>query len=102
MVQCIIFDLSRDGRLSARSNWRRSSVQGAWEDFDAFGDSTDWKTLAPLRAARRMGYQVGVLRAAQSGLSLYRQLGFRECCRLGVYVMKVAKMEMCIGREVLV
>jgi hypothetical protein len=43
-------------------------------------------TLAPSRKARSMGYRIGVLRAAQAGLGVYHQLGFRECCKFGVYV----------------
>ena len=42
-------------------------------------------TLAPLREARGMGYGIGVLRAAPTGLGLYRRLGFEECCRIGIY-----------------
>jgi GNAT superfamily N-acetyltransferase len=42
-------------------------------------------TLAPLREARSMGCRIGVLRASQMGLGMYRRLGFEEYCRFGIY-----------------
>ena len=46
-------------------------------------------TLAPVCEARSMGYRIGVLRAAQRGLGVYRRLGFKEYCKFGVYVWAV-------------
>lgn len=43
-------------------------------------------TLAPLRAARSDGYQIGILQAETAGLSLYRRLGFCEYCTLHPYL----------------
>ena len=43
-------------------------------------------TLAPLRDARLQGYHIGILHAEPAGLSLYRQLGFREYCTLHPYL----------------
>ena len=42
-------------------------------------------TLAPLQAARRLGYSVGVLGASEMGYGVYRRLGFAEVCRIEVY-----------------
>ena len=42
-------------------------------------------TLAPLRAAREMGYKLGVLGSSQMGYTVYRRLGFQEYCRIGLY-----------------
>ncbi|NIN63867.1 MAG: GNAT family N-acetyltransferase, partial [Anaerolineae bacterium] len=42
-------------------------------------------TLAALGEARRLGYRIGVLRAAEMALGIYRRLGFTDFCRFGVY-----------------
>jgi ribosomal protein S18 acetylase RimI-like enzyme len=41
--------------------------------------------LEALRAARAMGYRVGILMAAPMGVSVYRRIGFTEYCRFGAY-----------------
>jgi ribosomal protein S18 acetylase RimI-like enzyme len=41
--------------------------------------------LEALRAARAMGYRVGVLMAAPMDVSVYRRIGFTEYCLFGVY-----------------
>jgi GNAT superfamily N-acetyltransferase len=43
-------------------------------------------TLAALRDAHALGYQIGVLGASEMGYPVYQRLGFQECCRIGLYV----------------
>jgi ribosomal protein S18 acetylase RimI-like enzyme len=45
-------------------------------------------TLYPLHQARQMGYKVGVLQSSEMGLSMYKSLGFQECCRITSYVWR--------------
>jgi GNAT superfamily N-acetyltransferase len=42
-------------------------------------------THAALRDAVALGYQIGVLGASELGFAIYQRLGFRECCRIGIY-----------------
>jgi GNAT superfamily N-acetyltransferase len=45
-------------------------------------------TLAPLHFARAKGYRVGVLQASPEGAHLYQKLGFREYCRMGLWMWR--------------
>ncbi|MDP9330402.1 MAG: GNAT family N-acetyltransferase [Actinomycetota bacterium] len=42
-------------------------------------------TARPLLEARAMGYRAGVLQSSEMGLSVYREIGFRELCRVRWY-----------------
>jgi GNAT superfamily N-acetyltransferase len=43
-------------------------------------------TRTPLLQARALGYRIGILHASDMGFPVYRQLGFKEQCRMGHYV----------------
>ena len=43
-------------------------------------------TLRPLQDARQMGYRVGILQASQMGFPVYRKIGFKEYCRINLYI----------------
>ncbi|UCE19692.1 MAG: GNAT family N-acetyltransferase [Gemmatimonadota bacterium] len=43
-------------------------------------------TLAPLREARDLGYRIGVLRAAERALGVYKRIGFQEICSFHFYL----------------
>ena len=42
-------------------------------------------TLAALHEVRDLGYSVGVLGSSEVGYPVYRELGFEEYCRIGLY-----------------
>jgi GNAT superfamily N-acetyltransferase len=42
--------------------------------------------LAPLLAARELGYRVGILQASSMGYNVYRRLGFEDFGKLGLYL----------------
>jgi GNAT superfamily N-acetyltransferase len=47
-------------------------------------------TVVPLLEARARGYRIGTLHSSPMGLGIYRRLGFREYCRLGMCSWKMA------------
>jgi GNAT superfamily N-acetyltransferase len=42
-------------------------------------------TLKALQEARELGFQTGVLGASSMGHSVYKSIGFKEYCRIGIY-----------------
>ena len=48
-------------------------------------------TLAALREARGLGYEMGVLGSSEMGYAVYRRLGFEELCRIGIYEWRPAR-----------
>jgi ribosomal protein S18 acetylase RimI-like enzyme len=44
-----------------------------------------WMTSLPLKEARELGVRLSVLHAAPKAQPLYRRLGFKEYCQLGLY-----------------
>lgn len=43
-------------------------------------------TLLPLVFARSQGYKIGVLTASDMGIGMYRSLGFKEICKINLYL----------------
>ena len=43
-------------------------------------------SIEPLSVARALGYNISVLQASPAGYNVYRQIGFRECCRIQHYI----------------
>lgn len=43
-------------------------------------------TTYPLEVARSLGYRVGILQSSKSGFNVYRNLGFKEYCKIFQYI----------------
>jgi ribosomal protein S18 acetylase RimI-like enzyme len=50
-------------------------------------------TLRPLLEARAPGYRAGVLQSSESGLPVYRRLGFEQLCRLDFYALELGRSD---------
>ncbi len=44
-------------------------------------------TLEPLLAARREEYRIGTLFSSETGVNIYRLLGFKESCEGSLYLL---------------
>ena len=78
-----LHDLWKDGSLDPRSAglyW--ITTREAWQRR---GVGTAM-TLAALRDARALGYELAVLQATQAGSSVYHRLGFRAFCTVPGYL----------------
>jgi GNAT superfamily N-acetyltransferase len=42
-------------------------------------------TMAPLLQAKKKGYEISVLNASELGFPVYSHIGFKECCKYGMY-----------------
>ncbi|GCE30702.1 hypothetical protein KDA_61860 [Dictyobacter alpinus] len=43
-------------------------------------------SIVPLSVGRALGYNVSVLQSSPAGYNLYHAIGFRECCRIQLYL----------------
>ena len=51
-------------------------------------------TLAPLLAARELGYRIGTLQSSDLGFGIYRGLGFEEMFRFSIHVGGVSRADL--------
>jgi GNAT superfamily N-acetyltransferase len=48
-------------------------------------------TIQALQDARQMGYRVGILQASQMGHQVYKRIGFKEYCKINLYIKEPHK-----------
>ncbi|MBI3746530.1 MAG: hypothetical protein HY264_08445 [Chloroflexi bacterium] len=51
-------------------------------------------TLAPLFAARALGYRIGTLQSSEAGYPVYRRIGFQEAFRFAIHVGGISRETM--------
>ena len=50
-------------------------------------------SLAPLIEAKHLGYQIAILHSSQMALSMYKNIGFKEYCKLEWYIWQPSSKE---------
>jgi len=43
-------------------------------------------TLAPLHEAKKLGYEIAILRSSEMGLNMYKRMGFKEYCKIDWFI----------------
>jgi len=43
-------------------------------------------TLASLREAKKLGYETAILHSSEMGLNIYKQMGFKEYCKIELFI----------------
>ena len=49
-------------------------------------------TIHALQDARQRGYRIGILQASQMGLPVYKRIGFKEYCKINLYIKEPHKI----------
>ena len=50
-------------------------------------------TLAPLKEAKKLGYETAILHSTDIGLNMYKQMGFKEYCTIEVFIWQPGSKE---------
>ncbi|MFX0039240.1 MAG: GNAT family N-acetyltransferase [Promethearchaeota archaeon] len=50
-------------------------------------------TLAPLNEAKKLGYETAILHSTEMGLNMYKRMGFKERCTIGLFIWQPGSKE---------